>query len=407
MLPLWLGSRYALSRQRGGSAQFLVRMAVLSLALSVALLILVLAIMSGFEHELKTKILNLAPHISVIAPRPIKAAEQHTLQTTLRQSPYITAIEPVVELKALAVKGTASHAIAVSGVAISGHVGQLMRSYLVAGNNLARGRNILVSQALADELKLVVGEPVLLMLANEGLVQRQATVVALSVSGIFNTGTELDQRLALVPLETAQQLAGLGAAVTSMQLYTSDVMAASSIAYRLGPSVSAPMRLRDWSINQGNLYQAIQTSRQMVLLMLFVVVAVAAMNIVTAMTMVVTNKQREIAMLMTMGLQAKRALAIVLVQGLIIAALGIGCGVLLGVALAFGITDIVLTLEQLLGYQFLKSDIYPITYLPTHIVAMDILSVCLPALGITLLTAMYPAWRASKLQPAQVLRYDK
>ena len=407
MFSVWLGSRYALTRQHGGSSHFLVRMAILSLAMSIALLILVLAIMSGFETELKTKILNLAPHISVSGAQPISATAQQDLTAALNKHPRIKAVEATVELKALAVKGLKTRALSLSGIRSGGHVNHVIGSYITAGTSINTGRNILISQVLATQMQLVVGESLMLMIADDGLLRRQPKVVALSVTGIFDTATELDQHLAIIPLTVAQSLGGFGDAVSAIQLFTDDVMAASSIAYSVREQLDTPLRIRDWTVSQGNLYQAIQTSRQMVLLMLFVVVAVAAMNIVTAMTMVVSNKSREIAMLMTMGLVARRALSIVLVQGLIIAILGISIGALVGVVLAVSITDIVIALEQVSGYQFLKSDIYPITYLPTKIVAADILSVCIPAFIITLLTALYPAWRATKVQPAEALRYDK
>jgi len=184
-------------------------------------------------------------------------------------------------------------------------------------------------------------------------------------------------------------------------------MQAQIVARGLYGLLNSGHRIQNWTRSQGNLYQAIQASRQMVLLMLMVVVAVAAMNIVTAMIMVVQSKRQDIAMLMTMGLPAKRALLIILVQGLIIGLFGIGLGLLLGVGLSLSVDDVLPWLEKLLGYQFLKSDIYPISYLPTRVLWQDIVSVCIPALVISLLSALYPAWRATKILPAQALRYDK
>ncbi len=407
MLSVWLGWRYALTRQSGGAANFLVRMAILSLTVGVALLVLVLSVMSGFEHELKNKILNLAPHITVSSPAPLAPDTVKELVEQYSSHKDVISIDPVVDLKILAVNGAKTKPLAIAGIGANSHLNKVLSAYINKGLISQDLNTIVLSEAVADVLGVSVGSHLLVLLADGGLMKRKAKVSAVTVVGLFNTQTELDQALAFVPLATAQHIANSQGAVSSLQIYTRDVMAAPRVANQLYYMTNKQFWVSDWTRTQGNLYHAIQTSRQMIILMLVVIIAVAAMNIVTAMIMVVSNKTREIAMLMAMGLRPSSAMAIVLVQGVLIGVLGIAIGLLAGSVLSFYITDIVVFIERALGYQFLKSDIYPITYLPSVLLLSDVLRLCIPAFLITVLTALYPAWRATKVLPAEALRYDK
>ena len=407
MFNIWLGLRYALATGNAGSAGFLVRMAILSLASGTALLVLVLAVMSGFEHELKQRILNLVPHINIGHDAPLTPADVNYLTQLAATRPEVQSVDRVIELKLLLVKGKVTKAVGGVGLAANSHALRQLQQYRTKGNFSTAANSVMLSETLAAFLQLQVGDKLLCLVADDGLLRQQPTVASLHVTGLFRTRTELDQKLVMLPLATAARLAQLGEAVTAVHIMTSDVLAAPKLASELFRASNNQFWMRDWTRSQGNLFHAVQTSRQLILLMLLVIVAVAAMNIVTAMTMVVSNKRQEIAMLMAMGLTPKAALAMVLVQGLWIALVGIILGVVAGSLLAMNITALVQWLETLLNYQFLKSDIYPITYLPAIIRWQDIVSICVPALFITLLSALLPAIGATRVMPAEALRYDK
>ena len=201
-------------------------------------------------------------------------------------------------------------------------------------------------------------------------------------------------------------MAGYVDSVEGVQLRVSDLMQARQIARKVLFQLPNGYYSRDWTVTHGNLYEAIQMSRRLISLLLFIIIAVAAFNVVTALFMVVNDKRSDIAVWQTMGMPPSKIMQIFLIQGLIIGFIGTLFGVLLGVALALSITDLVAGLESLIGYQFLKSDIYPVTYLPSDVRWQDVLSIASVALALSIIAAIYPAWRASKLQPADSLRYD-
>lgn len=407
MLAWWMGRRYAFNTGSASGVSFLINMAIGSLALGVALLVLVLSVMNGFEYELKNRILNVAPHIRITQAVPIHEDAVNDIESTLSSRPQVRFIEPSIEQKVLLVKSGQTQAVNITGLKPESYLQSQMAGYLLEGSPRLKPQSVLVSQHLADQLDLGLQDRVMVLVASEGFTKRRNRVVPLSVTGIYATHTELDNALAFVDLETAADLAGLNNEVSAINIFTDNVMSARQTAYLVYKDLDKRYWVADWTQSQGNLYHAIQTSRQMVLLMLTVIIAVAAMNIITAMTMVVNHKTKEFAMLMAMGLKPIGLLRIVLVQAVVIALLGITFGVLIGILLALGIGDVVALIENLSGYQFLKSDIYPVTYLPSKIAVMDIVTVVIPAFFIALLAALYPAVRASRLQPADALRYDK
>jgi lipoprotein-releasing system permease protein len=199
----------------------------------------------------------------------------------------------------------------------------------------------------------------------------------------------------------------LGTSVHGVQLKVDDLMAANRIAREVLAQLPTELYVQDWMRSHGNLFEAIQLSKKLVSLLVFIIIAVAAFNVVTAMIMVVRDKQGDIAILQTMGLAQPDIMKLFVFQGLVIGLVGIALGAVIGVLLASNITRLVRGLEKLLDYQFLQSEVYPVTYLPADIRAEDIALVCGTALALTLLATLYPAWRASRLLPAEVLRFDK
>jgi len=227
-----------------------------------------------------------------------------------------------------------------------------------------------------------------------------------TVSGIFSVGADLDAALAYANIEDMQTLARLGDAIGGLRLELDDLFAAESetraIVNELGPGY----RGTDWTFSQGNLFQAIQMEKRMIALLLTVIIAVAAFNIVSTLVMVVTDKHADIAILRTIGATPGSIMGIFIVQGLAIGVIGILVGVGIGVLLALTIADLIGWVESTLGFQFLDAGVYFISDLPSRLYWSDVRGIVVAALGLTFLSTLYPAWRAARVQPAEVLRYE-
>lgn len=407
MLATWIGFRYAFSRHVIGGVNFLVTMAITSLILGVSLLVLVLSVMNGFEHELKHRILSVAPHIRISNTQALTDEQLSDIDAVLATIPVVESVSQSVEARALMINGASTKALGIAGIQADEYLATRLQDFGLDDYRFPSDGEVTLSYPIAEALNISVGDTVMVLVATEGFMRRKNQVIGLTVASLFHTKTELDQLLAFTTLNTARQLVGIESGVTSLQVFTSDVMQAPLYGTDIYQRLEQRYWVADWTRSQGNLYHAIKTSKSMVLLMLGVIIAVAAVNIVTAMTMVVSNKTKEFAMLMAMGLTSKRLLYIVLAQAVMIAILGIASGVVLGALLSVSIGDLVAQLESFTGYQFLKSDIYPVTYLPSKLQWFDVVAVATPAFFITLIAAVFPALKASRTQPAQALRYDK
>jgi lipoprotein-releasing system permease protein len=226
------------------------------------------------------------------------------------------------------------------------------------------------------------------------------------VGGIIRSGTELDQSLALLRLEDAQQLSGGRDNAIALRVSVRDLFAAPQIAGDLWRELQGRYYVSDWTATQGNLYAAIHLSKQLVSMMLAIVIAVAAFNVVSALVLVVNDKQGDIAILRSQGATPNGIIKIFLVQGFLVGVIGTALGVVFGIGLSLAVTDLVALIERVMHVQFLQSDVYPISYLPSDLRIADVLQVAGTALVMSTLAAIYPAWRAAKVQPAVALRYD-
>jgi lipoprotein-releasing system permease protein len=230
--------------------------------------------------------------------------------------------------------------------------------------------------------------------------------VPLKLVGLFETQTELDQMLGIVSLEQAASLSDNGSAIAGFRVQVTDLFDARIMGYRLLSQLPSGFQAKDWMKTYGNLYQAIQLSRNMVGLLVFLIIGVAAFNVISMLMMAVINKRKDIAILQTLGLSRKHIFQLFIVQGGLIAIVGITGGLLIGVGGCYLIEDIVSMLQALLGIEFLDTSIYPINYLPVDLRGSDVLSVSLSAFVLTLLASLFPALKASKTVPAATLRYE-
>ncbi len=411
-LSVFLGLRYGTARQGSPLVAFLSRVSAVGLALGVALLILVLSVMNGFDREMRQRILAMVPHASIMAPGGIE--DWPAVVALAEQADGVVGAAPYVQLQAMLMAGNRAHAVMLQGIIPEREAAMSIIEETMVEGSLRRmaidDNTVVMSRVLADQLGVAVGQSIALVLprsAAAGSGRLAPMIYRAEVAGIYQSNTEIDNFMAYLPLGFAQQLGQLGTSVHGVQLKVKDLMAANRIAREVLEQLRPEMFVQDWMRTHGNLFEAIQLSKKLVSLLVFIIIAVAAFNVVTAMIMVVRDKQGDIAILQTMGLAQADIMKLFIFQGLVIGLVGTTIGAVIGLLLANNITSLVQGLEGLLDYQFLKSEVYPVTYLPADIRVGDIVLVCGTALALTLLATIYPAWRASRLLPAEVLRYDK
>jgi lipoprotein-releasing system permease protein len=413
---VFIGTRYTGSRRGSRLTTFLSRTAIVGLAIGVALLILVLSVMNGFEREMRERILGLVPHITLY-PGAVEDDWQSAARS-IEQVPGVAAVTPLLQLNGMLVNGEHVATALLFGVDPQREVRATKLAGFIEKEALARltddPRTLVLGRGLATKLAVAAGDRVTIVVPDgadggapvNGRAGLQPRIERFTVAGLIDSGTELDESLVLLRLDAAQALSRTGPDSVALRVMLHDLFAAPRIAAELWRDLEGHYYASDWTSSQGNLYSAIRLSKQLVGMMLAIIIAVAAFNVVSALVLVVNDKQSDIAILRSQGATSSGIIRIFLVQGFLVGVIGTLVGVLAGIALALVITDLVAALEHLLHIQFLKADVYPIGYLPSDLRWPDILQVALTALVMSTLAAVYPAWRAAKVQPAQALRHD-
>lgn len=398
-----IGVRYFLSGGRNNRlVSFISLLALGGLSLGVGLLILVLSVMNGFDKEMRDHVLSIVPHIEITHSNyQGDWRAQAELLATVRQVAEVSVFNQV---EGLIFSADKTGPVQLLGLDNSMAPRGLMKLLLAGGHSIPKDRELLLPQAIANNLDLNVGQMVNIILPSND--NRLAKAVPLKLVGLFDTQTELDQMLGIVSLEQAANLSGNGSAIAGFRVQVTDLFDAPIMGYRLLSQLPIGFQAKDWMKTYGNLYQAIQLSRNMVGLLVFMIIGVAAFNVISMLMMAVINKRKDIAILQTLGLSRKQIFQLFIVQGGLIAIVGITGGVIIGIGSCYLIEDIVSMLQVLMGIEFLDTSIYPINYLPVDLKGSDILSISLSAFGLTLLAALFPALKASKTVPAVTLRYE-
>lgn len=406
----FIGLRYSFSRKRNRFTSVIALVSMLGMVLGVASLITVLSVMNGFAGELRGRILSLVPHAYVEAPGGV--ADWQQLGQQLVAQPGVEAYSPFISDKVILASGRTLRGAVLTAIdpQLEGGVSQIPRA-MVRGELATLdmpGFNVVLGASLARVLGVGIGDTVevtvpRLTITPLGAFPRSKR---LRVTGTFEVGAQPDAYQAYVGLVSGQKLLGPRNAVDGLQLRTGDLFRAPAIVARLRTELPADYRLRDWSQTQGSLFQAVKMEKILVSLLLLSVVAVAAFNIVSTLVMSVAEKRRDIAVLRTMGARAGGIMAIFVAHGLGLAAVGITVGALAGVLLADNISSITLFLENFLGVKLFDPAVYFISELPSQLLASDVLMVTAASLALSLLATLYPAWRAARVAPAEVLRYE-
>lgn len=362
--------------------------------------------MNGFDRELRERILGVMPQAVIYHRYGIEQWQDRV--DALADRSDVVASAPFVKVQALAYHKAKVAPLMLLGVDPTLEVGVSNIADMLPEFKHALSDSpgaLLVGSGLAEKLSLKVGTKLSIIVpsTSDGALPK---IRSLTVSAIVHTGTQADNNLALSNLSTAAKLTATPGRVGGIRIKVKDLFEAPKIAREISRDWGYGYYSSDWTRTHGNLYQAIHMSKQLVSMLLFLIIGIAAFNVVTTLIMVVSDKRSDIAILRTMGASQRQIMAIFLVQGGLIGGLGTLFGLLAGVTLTFVATDAVAWLESVSGFQFLKSDVYPISYLPTDIQLADIALVALAALLLSTLAALYPAWKASKTQPAEALRYD-
>lgn len=413
-LEIFIGLRYLRPRQQNRFVSFITLASMIGVALGVAALIVVLSVMNGFENELRGRLLSMTSHATVAAARGGISEWRELIASAQRQQDVVGAA-PYVQLQGMLANGSA-----LNGALVRGINPRLEKTVDRVGDFMVQGTldelqttgyNMVLGRLLALRLGVDVGDRVTLLVPHTGLTAGdiRPRTRRFTVSGIFEAGLqEHDGSLALVNIDDAATLAGLGDSVTGIRLQFDDVFGAPAGIKTFAGGLAGADRYRfsDWTVENASYFRAIRIEKTMMSIILLLVVAVAVFNIVATLMMVVTEKRPEIAILRTMGLRPESVVRIFMLQGLVIGWLGALSGVVLGILLALNIGVIMPKLEALFGFQIMPSDVYYITQLPSDLHAADVIFIAVAALVLSALATVFPSRRAARVEPAEALRYD-
>ena len=400
---VFIGLRYFFAGQRSALlVSFISLLAIAGLVLGVALLIIVLSVMNGFDRELRDNILSVVPHVQLIHQSGIE--DWQSERDNIMQMDSVTNAVPYADAE-----GLMSHRqnarpvqlLGLSATAMPAGLASVLTRYNLAIP--AQGR-VLISEVIADALNAKTNQRVSIIFPAEN--GRSTTVYSFIVEGIFATHTELDQSLVIASLPQVAEIAGIPNRAQGFRLQVNDQFNARNIGFEIINQLPFGYGFRDWFQTHGNLYQAIQLSRNMVVLLIFLIVAIAAFNVISMLMMSVMNKRKDIAVLQTLGLSRGDIVGVFLVQGSMIGVVGIALGVLLGVLGCYFVPNLVSWFEAALGAPFLDTEVYPIDYIPVDMRWTDVSMIAGVALMLNIVATIYPALRASRTVPADELRYE-
>lgn len=409
-LPLFIGLRYVRARRRTRFISVVSAVALCGFALGVMALVVVLSVMNGFDRELRARILSLVPHVMVHAAQPLRDWEG--LARSLTTDPDVSGAAPFIGGTAMlstpgVVRGVELNGIRPEDDAAVSPVGR----YMVEGELGALhggGFGIVIGNLLARSLGVRTGDTVTVLLPELNVTPAGAypRMRRFEVVGVFAAGAQVDATTALIHLDDAARLYRTGGGVQGIRLALADPDRAPAVRERVAARLGPGLEAQDWSVSQGSLFSAIRMEKRMVTLLLLVIVAVAAFNIVSILTMVVAEKRGAIAVLRTMGASPGQIMAVFTVQGSVIGVVGLTAGLLGGIPLAQHIGALAAAIERLFGFRLFDPTIYFISHIPSEVRAGDIVLVVACGLCLAVLATLYPARRAARIGPAEALRYE-
>ncbi|OYT83369.1 MAG: lipoprotein-releasing system transmembrane subunit LolC [Pseudomonas sp. PGPPP4] len=409
-LSLFIGLRYTRAKRRKSFISFFSLVSMFGLALGVLAMILVLSVMNGFQEEMRGRILGMVPHAFISAAQPLD--DWRPLAAKAEQQPHVLAAVPYTQLQGmLSVRGR------MQPLLVDGIDPAQEKRVSIVGERMTQGSldalkpgefGIVLGEIAARRFQLELGSQVTVIIPEVGATGsitprlRRFTVV-----GTFKVGAELDASLALINVADAAPLKGWQPGqVESIRLALDDLFQAPRISRDVAKALGDGYQARDWTISQGSLFQAMQMEKTMIGLLLLLIVAVAAFNIIATLIMVVADKKADIAILRTLGATPGQIMAVFMVQGTVIGLVGTLIGGVLGIIAALNVSSWIAALERLVGHKLFGGDMYFISNLPSRLELEDVVLIAVAALSMSFLATLYPAWRASRTSPAEALRYD-
>ena len=411
-LPVAIGLRYLRAKRRNGFISFISLASMLGIALGVAALITTLAVMSGFQREIRDRMLQMAAHATVSADGEPLYDWLHAIDEA-RKDPRVAGAAPYVE-RPVMLQGPREEGALLRGIdpAREGGV-SVIADKMVDGStlkSLAPGEfNIVLGRELALWLGVSVGDTVIVYTP-----EFQSTPLGalpqlkrFTVTGLFEAGhQEFDRNLAVIHIADAQRLLRMGDGVTGVRLKLHDMDLAWQVARDLALRLPGAYRVSDWTSENANMFRALKLEKTMMAILLSLIILMGAFTLVNSQVMLVTDKQADIAILRTLGLTPRGVMQVFMVQGSMIGTIGTVAGVLGGILLTLNLENILQAIERVFNVVLMPEDVYYITGLPTELKAFDVTVIALVALAMAFLATLYPAWRAARTAPAEALRYE-
>ena len=407
----WRYTRAGRATRRNGFISFISGVSMLGIALGVAALIIVLSVMNGFQKEVRDRMLSVVSHIEIFAPGGAAMADPGLTMQEARRNTQVIGAAPFVSAQALLARGEDMKGALVRGIdpAHEAEVTDLASTNAAAVAQLVPGAfRVVLGVELARALGVEVGDLVTLI-APSGQVTPAGVVPRLkqmTVAGTFNSGHyEYDSALVLLHIEDAERIFRLEGP-TGVRLRLTDLHQARDVAQQLAATLSGNLLIRDWTQQNSTWFSAVQLEKRMMFIILTLIVAVAAFNLVSTLVMTVQDKRADIAILRTLGASPRSIMGIFVVQGAMVGVIGTLAGLLLGLSIAVNIDVIVPAIERLLSASFLPKDIYLISRMPSDPQPADIVPIGVISLVLSFVATLYPSWRASRVNPAEALRYE-
>jgi lipoprotein-releasing system permease protein len=408
----WLAFRYVFSKKRGRSVSSISLISLLGIMLAVAVLIIVLSVVNGFEKELKNKLLLMSGHAQIEDPSG-KLYEWRSHLNRAKENDRVMAVTPYVRGEGLIVSGQKITSLIFHGINSGLEAQSQEFAKLIQGGDLKDlqqgSYNIILGIDLAKKLNVSIGDKVIINLA-EGLTTPMGLFPRskkLTVSAIFRAGmSEYDSNLALLDLNDAQNLLRMGDSITGLKLSVTNIYTAFEVVREVALSSGGKFMIGDWTQRHVNFFRSIQITKSILFVILMLVIAVAAFNIVSTLVMAVRDKRADVAIMRTSGILPSTVIKIFVIQGTIIGLLGTLLGVFFGVIIALNLEYIVITIESVFNMKVLAPGVYFISDLPSDLRVNDIVTIASISLLLSVISTFYPAWKASRIIPSEVLRYD-
>ena len=409
MIPsfeLFVALRYSFGQRRDRLSRFIATLSGAGLVLGVAMMITVLSVMNGFDREMREKILVVVPHIKLFTGAEIQ--DWPSIASRLADHPEVLSVHPYSELDVLLrvrsdVEPMLIYAVDPAAEADNGSFGELLGEQALESIS-GDAAGILLGRGLVSQFDLSIGQSINVFLFDDSA--SAIKTARFRLAGILHTGTEADQRLGILSLDSLSAFSGQSTLPSGLRVQTSELFATRTVSNELLERVGFSFRATTWATTHGNLYELIQMSRNLVGLIVLLVLTIVAFNLIATLMIASADKQSELAVLKAIGAAPNRLSRIFALQGLVIGVIGSGIGALIGMLLSTQVAGFTGLIEFFTGEDLLQSSVYPLDYLPSYLSISQVVIVVLVAITLSVLASVYPAWKVSKVDPAKVLSYE-